>query len=438
MITAEDKRKILNEGLIVFDTCSLGRIYLMTRDAQKNMVDILKLLKDRIWIPAQVKLEFSVHHTELCHRALYSCYEFGKSHTQVTDYIKSVSVLQERLNKPEFHPYYSQDACEKIEKSKKQLEEAVAKIEEIKNEQWELQRDLIKKTAAEDDLFQLFLTFQVGEGYSIDELIAIAVEGEERYNHLVPPGYADRTKKNGIQQYGDLILWKEILRKAKNIGKDVLFVGDDIKEDWNVNKTDMIRPELEKEFQDETGHKLLKLRLEKFIEELENASQETDNSLPLFVGLDFVKHQLLKESERKERAKKHLRLMTLHCDGCGHEFEVGDDDLCMEWEPDGVDERSMGPEYSYISHNEITCPKCRKQIELTMYVWEYPVGAFNYQDIKANGAKIVEEMNLEGCVPFMSENFDTCMLCGERKELMDGMDICYDCYRSKMNELEKE
>lgn len=437
-MTQEEKRKILEEGLIVFDTCSLGRIYLMTREAQKNMVAILMLLKERIWIPAQVKLEFSVHHNEFRYRALNSCYEFGKSHTYVDRYIKSIIRLQQRLSIGGFHPYFSQEASDALEKNKQQIIESKEQIEKIKNEQWEQQKEKIQTSANEDDLYKLFSTLNAGHGFSLKELITIAEEGESRYSHRIPPGYMDEKEKHGIQKYGDLILWKEILHEAKNVKKDVLFISDDVKEDWNVKKTDIIRPELESEFEKETGEKILKLRLEDFIKELVAISQLKDNCLPIFDGLDIVYYQLQKEKDRKKRAKDGIQFMILRCSECGHEFDVGDDELCLEWESNGIDERSMGPEYAYCSHEEVSCPKCGKRIELTMHIWEYPIGAFNYQNIEAEGAEVVDEMNLEDSVPFMSEDFDTCLLCGERKELMEDMDICYDCYRRKMEDLEQE
>lgn len=66
-------------------------------------------------------------------------------------------------------------------------------------------------------------------------------EGQKRYDNKIPPGFDDRDGKAGKlrrysdleydKQYGDYIIWKEILHKVavegNNIGKKVIFVTSD-------------------------------------------------------------------------------------------------------------------------------------------------------------------------------------------------------------------
>lgn len=58
----------------------------------------------------------------------------------------------------------------------------------------------------------------IGLPLSINETIAIYEEGQLRFKYKIPPGYEDMGKsKNGDfkhQQYGDLLIWKEILQRA--------------------------------------------------------------------------------------------------------------------------------------------------------------------------------------------------------------------------------
>ena len=76
-------------------------------------------------------------------------------------------------------------------------------------------------------------------------LSEIYKEGEERFKNKIPPGYKDFNKSksedscfvyDGLKyerQYGDLILWKQLIEKAKDTKvKNVIFVTDDSKEDW--------------------------------------------------------------------------------------------------------------------------------------------------------------------------------------------------------------
>lgn len=52
-------------------------------------------------------------------------------------------------------------------------------------------------------------------------------------------------------------------------------------------------------------------------------------------------------------------------------------------------ERSMGEEYEYEGVMFDNCPNCGKQINLNLYVWEYPVGVVNYQEEECDGAAII-------------------------------------------------
>ena len=56
-------------------------------------------------------------------------------------------------------------------------------------------------------------------------------EGEYRYKSQTPPGYKD-AKKDGVSKYGDLIVWAETYEYAVLNNKNIIFVTDDVKEDW--------------------------------------------------------------------------------------------------------------------------------------------------------------------------------------------------------------
>jgi predicted nucleic acid-binding protein len=60
-----------------------------------------------------------------------------------------------------------------------------------------------------------------------------AAEGASRFEHRLPPGFRDDAK--GENRLGDLIIWMEILAKAKESArqyKQVLFITNDEKSDW--------------------------------------------------------------------------------------------------------------------------------------------------------------------------------------------------------------
>ena len=99
--------------------------------------------------------------------------------------------------------------------------------------------------------------------FSEEELQQIYKDGEVRYNKNppIPPGYKDidkRNRKNYAEnsEYWDFVIWKEIIRYAKNNNVDIIFVINDDKEDWKNKDTFVLRQELMDEFNSETNHSI--------------------------------------------------------------------------------------------------------------------------------------------------------------------------------------
>jgi hypothetical protein len=71
----------------------------------------------------------------------------------------------------------------------------------------------------------------------------------------------DKDDPTARDKYGDLLIWKQMLKQAKETGKDVVFVSRDVKEDWweldKDKKPVRPRPELFREFREETGKNLI-------------------------------------------------------------------------------------------------------------------------------------------------------------------------------------
>jgi hypothetical protein len=88
-------------------------------------------------------------------------------------------------------------------------------------------------------------------------MLTIIREGKFRYENEIPPGYKDEDDKIGFQMYGDLILWFQIIDYAKKNDCPIIFVTNDIKEDWwhqdkEGEAKETPRHELLYEFKDKT------------------------------------------------------------------------------------------------------------------------------------------------------------------------------------------
>lgn len=272
---------------------------------------------------------------------------------------------------------------------------------------------------------------KIGKPFSFQEIIEIIKEGEVRYRNMLPPGYMDDDevykKKKGFQKYGDLIIWKEILRYSSVQKRPVILICNDKKEDWfNTDKKSELespRHELLKEFNDCIGSQIWIFTLVQFIDLLREKCKD-ETVLNLFDGLEAIKYYLL-EAELKKKYKTPLKdSMLLRCKKCDHLFEINADDLNFDWEMEEYDERGMGNECHYSSTELCECPNCEKDIELTLNVWEYPPNSFNEQDIKSDDAIIVQKMDL--CNHILFQKKEACNRCGEWAEL-DELGLCDNC-----------
>ncbi|MBP2046015.1 hypothetical protein J2756_001253 [Methanobacterium aggregans] len=94
-----------------------------------------------------------------------------------------------------------------------------------------------------DELTEL-LKGKVGNSCDQEKLNRIYEKGDERQENKIPPGYKD-------EGHGDLVIWCQIINKAKKEEKPIIFITDDQKEDWwwRFNgKTLGPHPKLVKEF----------------------------------------------------------------------------------------------------------------------------------------------------------------------------------------------
>ena len=80
---------------------------------------------------------------------------------------------------------------------------------------------------------------RVGSGLSEQSLTDLKAEGKDRYERKIPPGFKDAAKAKATDAsgeegdpYGDLIIWKEIIKYAKLTKRPVIYVTRDTKEDW--------------------------------------------------------------------------------------------------------------------------------------------------------------------------------------------------------------
>lgn len=254
--TDETKKALFHKDncYFVFDTNALLDLYRLGMDTTEKVLSLIEKYKTRIVIPYHVAEEY--HNDMLsvltANIAMYHNVLRDRNDEKILDAIydnvgvKKYPALKERLK------VLMSDALKKFYEDV-ELEESYLR-EQFSN--WELQNKISNS-----------LGDKVLDGFSDAEIESIESEGQQRYENSVPPGYKDVEKESN--KYGDLIIWKEILRFADEKKCSVIFISRDLKEDWIMEYHGMQcgpRYELIKEFKEVSEGEFLMCTLERFLE----------------------------------------------------------------------------------------------------------------------------------------------------------------------------
>lgn len=446
-LTVEEEDYLWNKAIIVLDTSTLGNLYCLAEEPKKTLLEIFDIVKHRIWLPGYVVYEYTKNREELVENSFQS-YFLPKEGVYVNRYESEMNAFLDNHRNDNYHPYLEQQSLEKIGRADTIIRENLRIIkEEIKAQYAKRQQSL--KDELKDDKVQHFVEgIANGEPFDYATQVAIIKEGEIRYRNLVPPGYEDAPpftlKKKGLQRYGDLIIWKEILRYAKECNLPVLFVCNDLKNDWwqftDSNKpTSTPRHELIKEFHDETGQLFWMYSLKDFINKLGEKYKDS-GSLPLFSKLETVKRVLIsnENKQRKLRYKNPEDVLVIKCDACDDIIVVRKDEIDWDWESVSSDEREMGEEIEFEHEEYFDCDNGH-EVKVTFKLWEYPVGMINDHEIECDGGEIEEEFDFTDTLPMEveEEKEEVCWKCGQHG-YTDDMGLCTECRREYQEFIDKD
>lgn len=125
--------------------------------------------------------------------------------------------------------------------------------------------------------------------------------------------------------------------------------------------------------------------------------------------------------------------LIFDCNKCGKRHIYDEEELEMDFELVATYERNMGHENEYQSIEYLDCDECGNIINVMLRVWEYPVGAHNYNDIDIDGATIIEQFNFTLDFHGKPEH-DICKKCGTEfidKKHKGVCDNCNEEYNTK-------
>ena len=257
--TEEELKELWENAVFVFDTNVLHSVYRYQSETCEEVLRLMEQLQDRIWIPYHVALEF--HRNRLSVIASQHK-KFAETRKAIKKAVETLGKDLEDLQLKKRHSHI--DPAPLLEGISKLTDDYLLKLIS--------QETSCLKVESEDPLLgriESILNGRVG-GKPEDSVIKNIMNlGKERYKTLTPPGYKDAGKEkepdnkyiyggiNYERQFGDLIVWQQIIQYAKEEGKKhLIFVTDDSKEDWwqkMQGKTIGFRNELIDEIYSKTG-----------------------------------------------------------------------------------------------------------------------------------------------------------------------------------------
>ncbi|MDH2861941.1 PIN-like domain-containing protein [Bacillus cytotoxicus] len=269
----EEFKKVWDESpIIIFDTSSFCHLYKYTPETTTEFLEVLELVpREQFWIPKQVIDEFNENHQEVINTA-------HSKYAAVTGTIEGLmlstaSKITRQFKKYNEFRYPSVKELEgKIQHAFKSINEEIANYTENIKEEAEKNKEMLKEDKVKAFVDGLISSERIGEGFNYTQTLLIYSEGEMRYKYQIPPGYEDleKDKRDATKRkkFGDLIVWKEILKKAEETKKPIIFVTMDEKEDWwtldKNNEPQMPREELGKEFGDYSDATFVMMNLQNF------------------------------------------------------------------------------------------------------------------------------------------------------------------------------
>ncbi|MBM4876542.1 DUF4935 domain-containing protein [Vibrio parahaemolyticus] len=251
-------KELWKEAVFVFDTNVLTNLYRYRLSTSEELLKLMEQLGDRVWIPYHVALEYHRNRLSVIHDQHKKFSETKSAISSATDSLKKELQQLQLANR---HSHIEPNTF--IEK----ISDVSANFSQ---ELDELEKSSMKVDSTDTLLERLESLFEgkVGEKPTQEFINEIEKAGKFRFEHQIPPGYldADKDKKsdglytfggvNYQRQYGDLIVWKQIIEHVKSGNlKHLIFVTDDSKEDWwqkTKGKTSGLRVELVDEIYRET------------------------------------------------------------------------------------------------------------------------------------------------------------------------------------------
>lgn len=258
--TLDELKALWLTSIVVVDANVLLNLYRYSAETRAELERALNSVRDRVFVPHQAAKEF------LKNRLIVTA---GQA-DEYTKAIKTINDLVAVISNRKKHPFLPDTEQPKF------LDQAKTLVSQLEAQQATLLDRMTNDEILE--FVQRVFEGKTGGPFDDEALKQIATDGDLRYQAEIPPGYKDGKKDasgDPYRKYGDLVVWKQLIAKAKDDNKPVIFVTDDKKEDWWLEQSGRTigpRTELREEFIAEVQQNFWMYTVDKFIEEAARTS----------------------------------------------------------------------------------------------------------------------------------------------------------------------
>lgn len=275
--SAAKKQELFNDenSFFVFDTNALLDLYRLGKETTDKVLNLIDKYKSRIIIPYHVAKEYHIDLLGVITSRIASYNNVLNAYND--EQILNMLCDNLKLNElPTIKEKLKILIGDSISKFFKGVEEERDYLKE-QFQSWTLQQKISDSLGG-----------NILDPFNEEEIKAIESEGQKRYENKIPPGYEDIKKDTNT--FGDLIIWKEILRFAKSKSCSVIFISRDLKEDWILRRNGMDcgpRQELLEEFKNVSDGVFIMCTLNRFLE-YANKEQKVLNDDDLKVAISTL------------------------------------------------------------------------------------------------------------------------------------------------------
>lgn len=314
----DEKRSAMKDAYIIFDTNALIDILRLSPDLSDKTLGIIEKHKASIRIPQHVAWEYH-RHVLATSAEMFAMIENARRNFDFEPLNKALkSQLTDEGNSNRFPKDCLNRCTGELLESFKKIQTLLQNLEEYYRLSFINQGIQTRVSELLGDCLM--------DGLSQEYIAGKKAEWQTRYDKKTPPGYKDADKNDN--KFGDLIIWNEILDIAKKDNKNIVFVSNDLKEDWLLRlsgKTWGPRIELLEEFDNYTGYTgkmLLIYSLDQFLKQID------EDDIFNEVDLSIISEQSQTATDaRKHEADIKQRESIKYILDEGNENDSGDEKL---------------------------------------------------------------------------------------------------------------